>query len=154
MKHLPTYQEFINESQSEPRELSRQEFNKLAIQTIGSRDLYRWDPLNVQEEESLVSLYNYLDPNGRGSYRKNAVAGEDLRFRIVLQNKEYPKKKYLDYPRIQIGKLSSSLWTVDTLEETDDIYLNPEFYTFPSLQDAIACVAAKYGPGIEWDQIR
>jgi len=147
MKHLPTYHEFINESQSEPKELSRQEFNLLAIQNIGSRDLYRWDPLNVQEEESLVSLYNYLDPNGKGSYRKNAVAGEDLRFRIVLLI-------YSDYPRIQIGKLSSSLWTVDTLEETDDIYLNPEFYTFPSLQDAIVFVAAKYGPGIEWEQIR
>lgn len=153
MKHLQPYQEFINESDSPHKELTRQEFNQLAIQNIGSRELYRWDPLNRGEEESLVSLYNYLDTNGEGRCTTEAVPGEDLRFRIIL--KKEPDPVMSGYPRIQIGKISPTLWTVDTSDEIpDDLYLVNSYNTFPSLEGAIGFVADKYGPAIGWTEIK
>jgi len=152
MKHLQPYTEFINESQA--RELTRQEFTDLAIQSLDSKELYRWDPINPEEEESLVSLYNYINTNGEdGGYYKK-LTGEDLRFRIVL-NKDKTEIGRQGYPRIQVGKISPTIWTVDTSDDIPgEIYLSNSYHTFPSLQDAITFIAAKYGPRTEWAKIR
>jgi hypothetical protein len=152
MKHVQPYQEFINESES--KELTRQEFTDLAIQSLGNKELYRWDPINPEEEASLVSLFNHIDTNGGdGGYYKK-LTGEDLRFRIVL-NKGKTEIGRQGYPRIQVGKISTTIWTVDTSDDIPgEIYLSNSYNTFTSLQDAIAFIAAKYGPRTEWVKIR
>ena len=154
MKHIQPYQEFINEA-SEHKELTRQEFNDLAVQTVGNKELYRWDPLTKEEEASLVSLFNFIDVNsGDGSYCKK-LDGDDLRFRMVLNKDPDSQTAMHGYPRIQVGKISSTMWTVDTSDDIPgEIYLSNSYNTFPSLQDAIGFVAAKYGPAIDWDQIK
>ena len=153
MKHVQPYQEFINEA-SEHKELTRQEFNDLAVQTVGNKELYRWDPLTKEEEASLVSLFNFIDVNaGDSSYYKK-LTGDDLRFRMVM-NQDRAEIGRQGYPRIQVGKLSSNLWTVDTSDDIPgEIYLTNTYNTFPSLEGAIGFVAAKYGPAIEWIKIR
>jgi hypothetical protein len=152
MKHIQPYQEFINESES--KELTRQEFTDLAIQSLGNKELYRWDPINPEEEASLVSLFNHIDTNGGdGSYYKK-LTGDDLRFRMVI-NQDKTEIGRQGYPRIQVGKISSTMWTVDTSDDIPgEIYLSNSYNTFKSLQDAIAFIAAKYGPAIKWAEIR
>ena len=152
MKHIQPYQEFINESES--KELTRQEFTDLAIQSLGNKELYRWDPINPEEEALLVSLFNHIDTNGGdGSYYKK-LTGDDLRFRMVI-NQDKTEIGRQGYPRIQVGKISSTMWTVDTSDDIPgEIYLSNSYNTFKSLQDAIAFIAAKYGPSIEWAEIR
>jgi hypothetical protein len=152
MKHVQPYQEFINESES--KELTRQEFTDLAIQSLGNKELYRWDPINKEEEASLISLFNYINfKNEDGSYYKK-LEGNDLRFRIVL-NKDKTEIGRQGYPRIQVGKISTAMWTVDTSDDIPgEIYPAYTYNTFKSLQDAIAFIADKYGPSIEWAEIK
>lgn len=152
MKHVQPYQEFINESQS--RELTRQEFTDIAIQSLGNKELYRWDPINKEEETSLVSLFNFIDVNGGDSSYYKKLEGDDLRFRMVI-NQDKTAIGRQGYPRIQVGKISTTMWTVDTSDDIPgEIYLANTYNTFKSLQDAIAFIAAKYGPTIKWDQIK
>jgi hypothetical protein len=148
MQHLKPFTEFINEAES--KELTRQEFTDLAIQSLGNRELYRWDPINKSEEESLVALFHYIDVNGGDSSYYKKLTGDDLRFRMVIN-----QDKTEGYPRIQVGKISTTMWTVDTSDDIPgEIYLANTSTTFKSLQDAIGFVAAKYGPPINWDQIK
>lgn len=152
MKHIQPYTEFINESES--KELTRQEFTDLAIQSLGNKDLYRWDPINPEEEASLVSLFNHIDTNGGDSSYYKKLTGDDLRFRMVI-NQDKTEIGRQGYPRIQVGKISSTMWTVDTSDDIPgEIYLSNSYNTFKSLQDAIAFIADKYGPKIKWDQIK
>jgi hypothetical protein len=152
MKHVQPYQEFINESES--KELTRQEFTDLAIQSLGNKELYRWDPINPEEEASLVSLFNHIDTNGGDSSYYKKLEGDDLRFRMVL-NRDKIEISRQGYPRIQVGKISTTMWTVDTSDDIPgEIYLANTYTTFKSLQDAIGFVAAKYGPTIEWIKIK
>ena len=152
MKHVQPYQEFINESES--KELTRQEFTDLAIQSLGNKELYRWDPINPEEEASLVSLFNHIDTNGGDSSYYKKLTGDDLRFRMVI-NQDKTEIGRQGYPRIQVGKISSTMWTVDTLDDIPgEIYLSNSYNTFKSLQDAIAFIADKYGPSIEWAEIK
>ena len=152
MKYLKPFTEFINEAES--KELTRQEFTDLAIQSLGNRELYRWDPINKSEEELLVALFHYIDvKGGDSSYYKN-LTGDDLRFRMVI-NQDKTEIGRQGYPRIQVGKISTTMWTVDTSDDIPgEIYLANTYTTFKSLQDAIGFVAAKYGPTIEWIKIR
>jgi hypothetical protein len=152
MKHLHTFSQHVNESES--RELTRQEFNDLAVQSLGNRELYRWDPINKEEEASLVSLFDYINfKNEDGSYYKK-LTGEDLRFRMVI-NQDRTEIGRQGYPRIQVGKISTTMWTVDTSDDIPgETYLSNSYNTFKSLQDAIAFIAAKYGPRTEWVKIR
>ena len=149
MKHVQPYQEFINESQSEHRELTRQEFNNLTIQPTGKRNNYRWIPLTGDEKASLYSLYNYMDKNRVGRYNPESVPGEDLRFIIIMNWGESA------YPRVQIGKLSPVMWTVNTSDDVQgEMYLETTYNTFKSLEGVIGFVADKYGPPIEWIKIK
>ena len=146
MKNLNTFEQHINESQTEPNRVTREHFYGLKGKDI---DSHKWESLSTDEMKSIEILYDHIKPKGTGHISHNQGSYEDNVIRIMQIDG--------GYPLIKIGKHSNSpqIWTLVTQEDTTDtLYLDCRYYIFPDLASLMGFVAAKFGPSLEWAKIK
>jgi hypothetical protein len=145
MKHLHTFSHHINESQSEPYKVGKREFVISVMNAVPQRS----EPFTSEEGEKLHALYSYLDPTGKGEWVHKQNSTYDRRFKITDSINQTHRMS------LWIGKNTDGTWSLQNAEVKEDAYSwTDAFFIFPSMQDAIGFISAKYGPKIKWEKIK
>ena len=145
MKHLHTFTQHLHESQTDPNEITREFYYDL-VRVEGQPF---WEPLTPEEIQSIQSLYDHINQRGVGSITPRQGLHDDKAVKIVLDDLRE------GYPIIRIGKKSQEAWTLNTQEEINNsLYVDSRFYLFPDLMSLMGLVAAKFGPQVDWAEIK
>jgi len=145
MKHIHTFAQHLNESQSYPNEITREFFYDL----VRGEGQPTWESLSNDEMQKILSLYDYINERGIGSISPNQSFHKDKCVRFILDDLRE------GYPRLKIGKKSPEAWTLNIQEDNNNsLHLDSRFYLFRDLASLMGFVASKFGNRVEWIKIR
>jgi len=142
MKHLQPFTEYIRESEHEadPNEIDASTY----IPLLGKTRSNHSNRFTDEDLERLTALHKFLGgkmplpiPDKPSMFRELTIA--------VGQT---------GYPRLYPAKQEDGTWLLRTQKDNPAITLEEGYYLFTNIEEMIQFIAAKYGPRIDWTEIR
>ena len=142
MKHIQSQEEYIRESSHEgnTNEIDASTY----ISLLGKTQLNHHNRYTDEDLERLTTLYKFL---GGAMPLSTQVKPNMFRELTLAVGKT-------EYPRLYPGKQEDGTWLLRDQKDNPAITLEEKYYLFPTIEEMIHFIAAKYGPEIEWDKIK
>jgi len=142
MKHLQPFTEYIRESEhkADPNEIDASTY----ISLLGKAQLNHYKQYTNEDQEKLTALCEFL-----GGTMPLPIPDKPSMFRelTIAVGKT-------GYPRLYPAKQEDGTCLLRTQKDNPAITLEEGYYLFPNIEEMIQFIAAKYGPRIDWTEIR